>query len=331
MNHFYRRLILYALILTGLIYLSASGKCTSSSEKVTGPVRSELLQPLYEGYMDAVPYKGQFLSVGTGGRIDFIDFSGTKSRTFDEHKDNLNCAVVWEDFALVAGDGGSVLRTEDGVIFEKAETGTDRDINGIAARRDMIVAGADEGTLLVSVNSKSWNTVEPGVRGNIVSVAAGLQMFIAVTDEGEIIKSDDGLNWKVTDYNKEYSGFYKPCIFSEVLAAGNNIVICGKHTDGSPAVITSTLGNVWTERLLNYRDDHGSISFLVNCPNSVAYDEPRDQYILACGNGEIFSLPSCTKCNASAIISGKDLHAIACLGDVMFCGGEGFSVNVIRF
>lgn len=321
MTHFLRRLIFYGLTLTGLIHLSASGKYTPIAEKVSGQ----------EGYRDAVPYMGQFLAVGTGGRIDLIDASGARVLIFNENGTDLNCAAVWNQFAIAAGEGGLVLRTGDGEVFEKTESGTDKDINGIAARQDMIVAGADGGILLVSVNGKSWNTIEPGVRGNIVSVAAGTSMFIAVTDEGEIIKSDDGLNWMVTDYNKEYSGYYKPCIFHEVLAAGSNIVICGRHTDGSPAVITSTLGNVWTERLLNYRDDHGNISFLTNCPNSVAYDKPRDQYILACDRGEIFSLPSCTKCNASAIISGSNLYAIACLDDMLFCGGEGFSVNVVRF
>lgn len=321
MTHFLRRLIFYGLTLTGLIHLSASGKYTPIAEKVSGQ----------EGYRDAVPYMGQFLAVGTGGRIDLIDASGARVLTFNEYGSDLNCAAVWNQFAIAAGEGGLVLRTGDGEVFEKTESGTDKDINGIAARQDMIVAGADGGILLVSVNGKSWNTIEPGVRGNIVSVAAGTSMFIAVTDEGEIIKSDDGLNWMVTDYNKEYSGYYKPCIFHEVLAAGSNIVICGRHTDGSPAVITSTLGNVWTERLLNYRDDHGNISFLTNCPNSVAYDKPRDQYILACDRGEIFSLPSCTKCNASAIISGSNLYAISCLDDMLFCGGEGFSVHVVRF
>ncbi len=271
------------------------------------------------------------MAVGTGGRIDFIDVSGARVKTFNEHSGDLNCAAVWEQFAIVAGEGGLVLRTSDGEVFEKAEAGTDKDINGIAARQDMIVAGADSGTILVSVNGRSWNVIEPGVKGNIVSVTASESFFMAVTDKGEILRSDDGLSWKVTDYNKEYSGFYKPCIFHEVLAAGSNIVICGKHTDGSPAVIISTLGNVWTERLLNYRDDQGGILFLANWPNSVAYDQPRDQYILACDKGEIFSLPSCTKCNASAIISDSDIHAIACLDDMLFCGGEAFSVNVTRF
>lgn len=321
MTRFFRRIFFYVLTLTGLFYLSASGKYIPFADNLS----------VQEGYRDAVPYMGQFLAVGTGGRIDLIDASGARVRTFNEHRGDLNCAAVWEQLAIVAGEGGLVLLTGDGVVFEKAEAGTEKNINGIAARRDMIVAGADGGTLLVSVNGKSWRTIEPGVRGNIVSVAAGASIFIAVTDEGEIIKSDDGLSWKITDYNKEYSGYYKPCIFHEVLAAGSNIVICGRHTDGSPVVITSTLGNVWTERLLNYRDDQGNISFLTNCPNSVAYDQPRDQHILACNNGEIFSLPSCTKCNASAIISGSNLYAIACLDDMLFCGGEGFSVNVTRF
>lgn len=321
MTHVFRRIRIYALILTGLVYLSSSGDCTSSEEHVSNP----------EGYRDAVAYMGQFLAVGTGGRIDLIDASGSRILTFGEHRGDLNCAAIWEQLVVVAGDGGSVLILEDGKVFEEVETGTDKDINGIAVREDMIVAGADGGILLVTVNGKSWNTIKPGVRGNIVSVAASELIFIAVTDEGEIIKSDNGLNWQVTDYNREYSGFYKPCIFHEVLATGSSLVICGKHHDGSPAVITSTMGNVWTERLLNYRDDHGNICFLSNCPNSVTFDKPRDQYILACDRGEIFSLPSCTKCNASAIISGNNLDAIACLDDMLFCGGEGFSVNVIRF
>jgi len=321
MIHFFRRIIFYALTLTGLIHISASGKCTSSAESVSGT----------EGYRDAVPYMGQFLAVGTGGRIDFIDASGARVLTFNEHGSDLNCATVWDQTAVVAGDGGVVLWSSDGEAFEMAETGTEKDINGIAARQELIVAGADQGIILVSVNGRSWNVIEPGAKGNIVSVTANESFFMAVTDEGEILKSGDGFNWHVTDFNKEYSGFYKPCLFHEVLAAGSSIVICGKHPDGSPVVITSTLGNVWTERFLNYRDDQGSIRFLSNCPNSVAYDKLRDQHILACDNGEIFSLPSCTKCNASAIISGSNIHAIACLDDMLFCGGDGFSVNVVRF
>ncbi|MBN2665277.1 MAG: hypothetical protein JXR67_02115 [Bacteroidales bacterium] len=326
----FRIILLFTLIIAGSLYLSSSAGMTFQEEAPVGLMETAC-SAIYEGYRDAVPFRGLFLAVGTGGRIDLIDASGSRIKTFNEHRGDMNCAVVWEQLVLVAGEGGAVLWSADGNEFELAVSGTGKDINGIAARQDMIVAGADEGTILISVNGRSWNIIEPGAKGNIVSVTAGESFFMAVTDEGEILRSDDGLNWLVTDYNKEYSGFYKPCLFYEVVAAGSNIVICGKHPDGSPAVITSTLGNVWTERLLSYKHDQRNIRFLSNCPNSVAYDQPRDQYILACDMGEIFSLPSCTKCNASAIISGNDLHTIACLDDMLFCGGEGFSVNVVSF
>jgi hypothetical protein len=287
------------------------------------------LPAAYEGYSDAAPYHDMFLAVGTGGRIDCFDKSGTRIRTFVSQQNNLNCAAVRDRLAFAGGDRGTVLWSADGEAFELANTGTTKNINGMAARKDLIIAGADKGVLLVSADGKSWSMIEPGVTGNIVSVAASESYFMAVTDEGEILKSDDGLAWEVTDYNEKYSGYYKPCVFSGILAEGNTIVICGRHYDGTPAVITSTLGNVWAERLLNYRDDHGVLRFLSNLPNSIAYDRERDQHILACDKGEIFSLPSCTKCNASAIVSGSDIYAIACHDGVLFCGGRGFSFRVV--
>ncbi len=288
-----------------------------------------VFQTSYEGYRDAVPYRNMFLAVGTGGMIDLIDDSGKRIRIRSTQGSDLNCAAVWQQGALVAGDGGTVLWSEDGKIFEPAVTGTEKDINGMAARQDMIIAGADEGTILLSVNGRSWNVIETGANGNIVSVTARESFFMAVTDEGEILRSDDGLNWQVTNYNEKYRGYNKPCVFSEILAAGNTIVICGRHHDGTPAVITSTLGNVWAERILNYRDDHGVIRFLSNCPNGIAWDKQRNQHILACDNGEIFSLPSCTKCNASAIISGSDIKAVACFDNSLFCGGKGFTFQIV--
>lgn len=328
---YFIRILFHSHIIKGFILLYALGGLISQKEAKQDCCMSSESLPLYEGYRDAVPWRGMFLAVGTGGRIDLFDASATRIRTICTHGGNLNCATVWDELAVVAGDGGAVLWSADGEVFELAGTGTEKDINGMAARQDMIVAGADAGTIFVSVDGRSWNMIETGAKGDIVSVTAGESFFMAVTRQGEILRSPDGMNWQVTDYNEKYSGYNKPCVFNEVLAAGSTIVICGMHHDGTPAVITSTLGNVWAERILNYRDDRGVIRFLSNCPNSVAWDKPRDQHILACNNGEIFSLPSCTKCNESAIIAGYDIHAIACLDDMLFCGGKGFSARVIRF
>ena len=156
-----------------------------------------------------------------------------------------------------------------------------------------------------------------------------LDMF-GVTERGEILTSKDGFNWNIKNYNKEYAGYQKSCLFKEVIAANNRIVIIGMHDDNSPAVLISTLGNVWTERSLVYDDNQGIMKFLTNEPNSITYDSARDQFILACDKGEIFTLPSCSKCNESAIISDSDLYAIICTGNLLICVGQEFSVNIVN-
>ena len=163
-----------------------------------------------------------------------------------------------------------------------------------------------------------------------MSVTSNDSFFIGVTDQGEILKSNDGFNWEVKDYNKEYSGYNKSCLFKKVIAANNRIFIIGRHEDNSPAVLFSSLGNVWTERSLIYNDDHGMVRFLENEPNGITYDPVRDQFILACNKGEIFILPSCTRCNASAVVSASDLYGINCTGNLLIVVGRDFTVNILN-
>jgi hypothetical protein len=281
-------------------------------------------------YRGIVFYNGNFLVVGTDGRIDYINNSGNCVPAGNNYKENLNC-IVSDDLTLIAaGDNGTILFSSDGKLFSKIESGTTRNINGIAFRNGLFICGADKGTILVSKNGKSWNILQLEVKGNIVSVAANDSFFFGITDSGEIFRSDDGLNWEIKDYNKEYSGYNKSCTFKKVLATKNRIAIIGKHDDGSPAVLFSSLGNVWTERSLNYKDDNGSIRFLNNEPNDITYDSERDQFILACDNGEIFSLPSCTKCNVSVMASTNDLYTIICANNLLLSAGEDFSINIIK-
>ncbi len=282
------------------------------------------------GYRDVVFYNEKFVAVGTDGRIDCIDRSGARIPVNSSCRYNLNCIVSNDQMLIVAGDNGTILYSSDGQIFSGAESGTDKNIHGITVKNGLIVAGADNGTILVSLNGKSWNIIHTEAKGNIVSLSANDSFFFGITDIGEIIKSNDGLNWDVKDYNKEYSGYYKSCFFKKVLAIKNRIAIIGTHEDGSPAVLFSTLGNVWTERSLIYNDDQGMIRYLTSSPNDITYDPARDQFILACDNGEIFSLPSCTKCNVYAKISTGNLSAIDCTEDYLLIVGEGFSISVVK-
>jgi hypothetical protein len=321
------------VIVAGLICLSYAGKSYFKTENE----ENLLSYPAYiseagntRGYRDAVVYNEKFVAIGTDGRIDCIDRSGARIPLNSSCRYNLNCVISNDQVLIVAGDNGTILYSSDGQIFSGAESGTTRNINGIAEKNGLIVAGADNGTILISLNGRSWNIVHTEAKGNILSLSANDSFFFGISETGEILRSNDGLNWVIKDYNKEYSGYNKSCFFKKILAINNRIAITGIHEDGSPSVLFSTLGNVWTERSLIYNDDQGMIRYLTSSPNDITYDKTRDQFILACDNGEIFSLPSCTKCNAYAKISTENLNAAACTEDYLLIVGEEFSVSVVK-
>lgn len=283
-----------------------------------------------KGYRDILFYHGKYIAVGTEGRIDYINNSGEKTAVVCPERNNLNCIASNDMEVVVAGDNGTILFSSDGNIFSLIDSRTNSDINGITYKNGLFIAGSDDGTILISKNGESWSIINSGATGNIVSVTASESHFIGVTEKGEILISKDGFNWNIRNYNKEYAGYQKSCVFKKVIAANNRIVIIGIHDDNSPAVLFSTLGNVWTERTLIYEDNQGIMKFLTNKPNSITYDSARDQFILACDKGEIFTLPSCSKCNESAVISDRDLYAVICRDNLLICVGQEFSVNIMN-
>jgi hypothetical protein len=284
-----------------------------------------------KGYRDVISYNGKLVAVGTDGRIDYINNYSKITTVATNCRGNLNCIISEGQILVIGGENGTILFSPDGQIFTRVESGTDKNINGIAFINQLFVAGADKGTILVSKNGKNWSGTYLEVRGNIVSVTASDSICFGVTDSGEIIRSNDGLKWDISDYNKEYSGYNKPCIFARALLAQNRIVLIGTHDDGSPVVLFSSLGNVWTERSLFYNDNNGIIRFLTNKPNDITYDRVRDQFILACDNGELFSLPSCTKCNESVTISTNNIYGIILTENLLLSVGEGFFINILKF
>ena len=283
-----------------------------------------------KGYRDIVLFKDKVIAVGTDGRIDCISKSGEKISVDSSCAYTLHCAFSNEEMLVVAGDHGTILYSSDGKSFHCTESGTEKSIHGIASRNGLLVAGADSGTLLSSKNGISWNSIPIAIKGNIVSISANNSFFIGVSDSGEIMKSIDGGNWKIQDYNNEYAGYNKHSTFKKVLAAQNSIIIIGISDDGSPSILFSSLGNVWTERIPIYQDSQGIVTCLASKPNGITYDPDRDQFILACDHGELLSLPPCSKCNKYAKISETDLHGIIYFDNRLLIGGDEFSVFTQR-
>jgi hypothetical protein len=283
------------------------------------------------GYRDIVFFRDTFIAVGTGGRMDRIFPSGeiipiVNSLTFD-----LNCVSANNELLIAAGRNGTILYSTDGQRFDHVKSGTDKNIYSIAFYNGMILAGTENGVILGSHDGKFWNALQTNARGNILSLSANDSFLIGITDESEIIKSVDGFEWTIKYYNKEYSGYAPYSKFKKILATRNTIVIIGTHADGSPSILMSSLGQVWADRVPMYHDDEKRLCYLTEKPNGLTYDPVRDQFILACDSGALFSLPSCTKCNEYIKISDRNLYGISFAENCLCIAGEKFSVHIQRF
>lgn len=312
----------------GLIILFSLFALFFTDKSVRG--RGYLKLPNAKGYTGIVFFHDNLIAVGANGRIDCISKSGLTTSVDSFGRYNFSCAYSNEAMLVAGGDHGTILYSTDGKSFYPAVSGTDKCINGIAFKDGLFIAGADNGIILTSTDGKSWNILSAKAKGNIVSISANGSFFIGVSDAGEIIKSSDGTNWEIKNYNEEYAGFNEYSNFNKILATQSSIIIIGTHNDGSPSILCSAMGNVWAERTPVYHDEKGQIQYLTQIPNGITYDPTQDQFILACDNGELFVLPSCSKCNKHYKISETNLKAITFNDNTLFVVGDGYAVFVQR-
>ena len=276
------------------------------------------------GYSAVVSYKSGFIVVGADGRIDHLSTNGEITKTEKFPDIHFKCLLAADEIVMAAGNNGNMVISSNNEPFHKIENGTEKDINSIASFNEFIIAVANNGEILLGDKEGFFQMFQLNVKGNIVSISSNKTDCFGVTDEGEIIHSDDGLNWTIFDFNKTYAGFYKPCSFKKVLATENNIAVIGIHEDGTPAVLFSNLGNVWTERTLNYTDDNGKDGYLTDIPNDILYDAIADEYYLTCSNGKIMILPNCSHCNTLSKITNENIWAISCNENTMIVVGKNF-------
>jgi hypothetical protein len=284
----------------------------------------------FNGYTDIVLFRDKYIAVGTDGRIDCINKLSGKATIDNSSHYKLNGAYANDEILIAVGDHGTILYSTDGKSLCHAESGTDKNIHGITIKNGLYIAGTESGTILTSKDGISWSHIQTKAKGTILSISSNNSFLIGVTDTGEIIKSIDGINWEVKDYNKEYAGYNPHSKFKKILAVQNSIVIIGIHDDGSPSILFSSLGNVWAERIPVYKDDQGKVSYLTTKPSGITYDPDRDQFILACDKGELFSLSNCTKCNKYIKISESDLNALIYVDNCLLIVGADYSMFIQR-
>jgi len=282
------------------------------------------------GYKALISYQDGFIAAGSGGRIDWISTSGeiTKSEKFPDEE--FNCLLACNEQVIVAGNNGSMLISSGIGTFRKVDCGTKMNIHTLVFFKEMILAGADQGLMLIGDKKGLFREKQLALKGDIVSLSATISDCYGVTDQGEIIHSTDGVNWTVFDFNKTYAGYYKACHFTRVLVTENQIAVTGKYDDGTPALLFSAQGNVWTERVLNYTDEKGIEASLADIPSDLYYNSPEDQFILCCSKGTLMTIPACSHCNKLYAFSTADLRAISANGKTVMIVGDHYYIKAIN-
>ena len=283
------------------------------------------------GYFDISSYGEGFIAVGSNGRIDRIDANGFKRTIPDIVSVDLNSVITAGNFIYVAGNSGKILRSSDGENFRLIPTGYSNRLNDIVFFKDRIIAASDSGNIVFSVNGEKWSIMKMKVSGNIVSLASTTSFCIGLTNKGDILKSSDGINWSIFDYNKVYAGYNKHCSFTRIAIGGNRIAIIGRHDDGSPALLFSSVGEVWTERPLFYTSDNESDQLLQNQLIDISYDYKADQFLILCDHGIIFTVPSCIKCNRLFKVSEKQLYTLLLQKGAVIIAGDNYFYDKIKF
>jgi hypothetical protein len=282
------------------------------------------------GYNALLSYGDGFIAAGTDGRIDWFSTSGNIIKSEKYPDEQLNCLLVTNQLMIVAGNKGSILLSSNNETFRKVNSGTDKNIHSLAFFKEMILAGSDQGELLIGDEKGIFRKIQLALKGNLVSLSTNNTVCYGVTDQGEIIHSTDGVNWTVLDFNEFYKGYYKPCRFTSVLVTDNRIAAAGKHEDGTPALLFSSQGNVWTERTLNYTDDQGIPALLEDIPYDLHYNPIDDQFLLCCSTGKVMIIPTCSHCNKFYEYTKSDLKCIAGNENTLMIAGDNYFIKVIE-
>ena len=211
-------------------------------------------------------------------------------------------AKPFDDGFVIASTDGMLYWTDiDGVHLDSVNLKTD--IAGIEVTDGSVLAVTPDCMILkVERSGKSSRLCRKQITNNadkVVGIASGI-----------ILKTTDFNSFTSFDFNQAYTGYYEHTSFNAICSSDNSIFITGIYDNGLPAVFTSAVGNIWSERTLTYIYSGETLS-LEHQPLSMAYDARMDRFVLGCTDGYLFYLPGCSHCNAIESKTHSDITAVA--------------------
>jgi len=282
----------------------------------------------YSGYTAAAYVKGNFIAVGTDGRIDRIAGDGHVDTLPVQANDSFT--DIWTDGseALICGENGTVVEYSENNL-RRLTTGRKAGIFGITRLGSLIVAASECGKLLTSSDGEKWAIQQLPVKKNVISVAANDRRAMAITADSDIFISSDGINWSHENFNEKYKGYYDTYVFKKVLNFGDTFFVLGYTSDnpGIPLLMYTDTGDVWIMKTLGAINGEASETYYPISVNDMALLD--DQFAAACDEGNVLTVTNCATCNKLTQLSGKKLRAGAFGDQKILMAGEGFYFDLI--
>lgn len=109
--------------------------------------------------------------------------------------ETLNSATYGNGMFVAVGDNGTILSSNDGVVWTSRISGTTVQLNGVTYGNGIFVAVGLPEIILTSSDGMNWTTRRTGTTYGLNAATYGNGMFVAVGSSETILTSSDALNW----------------------------------------------------------------------------------------------------------------------------------------
>lgn len=195
--------------------------------------------------------KDKFVMVGTYGVSPYeaAIYISSDGISWNEIQVNeipmLNGIAYYKDRFIAVGEFGTIIRSSDGVRWEKINTPFNMYLFDVASSNNLLVA-IGTGKVFTSVDAATWEEIVVPFSGQLYSICWTGSQFV-VTTQGDsmshFLLSTDGEIWNKISIERAPSSRKQ---FYGIGASKDMIIAVGPDED----LFTSTDGTIWTEQEL---------------------------------------------------------------------------------
>ena len=223
---------------------------TGANRTFGQPVMVEYKETDYlSGYVNGITYgNGRFVAVtnnlilsSTNGINWFypVQYSWSGARDLFEYGE-VNGVIYDGKQFLAVGNGGRILTSPDGILWQTQHVGTNQMLTGMASSGSQYVAVGYQGGIITSGDGVTWTIQSANVKAAFWGIAYGNGQFVAVGNNGILLTSPDGVTWTQRTANTGVT------FRSIIYAKGQFMAVGDKGT-----IITSADGITWTQQTTN--------------------------------------------------------------------------------